>query len=321
MTNLYYNFLYRSVSNDILISTVDNSFVITVSPSTQMVLHDTVLIIPISPTTSLKLNYYEFNSINGTSIETLALTDLLSIENYLSINCFKGASNSSSSSATELTQSANGVKLDNILTELKDDKFLAETIWYDKTDVTKFYVRDLSLNQDTGAITIVFNNIDGTLASPIISNLVQTVTNVDIEIISTLYEVGTSGTGYSIGDTVEELKLVNTNTNVITYIYYNKSTNGTISPVYSSLQLQGKYVSPSHIELLSSVTASLPANTYKSISLAVMDGSCNITIDGVTINNFPTNYSEVWGNGISIINKIISVTTNSTSRVIINLIK
>ena len=308
------------MSNDVLISTVDNSFAITVSPSTQMVLHESVIIIPISTTAQLKLNYYEFNTINGSTIATLALTDLLSIESYLSVNCFKGTSGANTS-ATEITQTANGVKLDNILTELKGDKFLTETIWYDKTDITKFYIRKTSLNQDTGVITISFLNIDGTTASPIVTNLVSAVTNRAIEIISTEYDVISNGTGYSIGDQVEELKLVNTADNTITILYYNKTLGTTISPIFSSLQLLGKYVTPSHVELLSSLSSTLPANIYKSISMVVMDGSCNITVDGVLINNFPTNYSEVWGNGISILNKVITISTNATSRVIINLIK
>ena len=211
--------------------------------------------------------------------------------------------------------------LDSILTELKEENQLSETIWYDRTDVTKFYIRKNSINQDTGVITISFQNIDGSSASPIIANLVQATSINDIEIISTLYDVIVSGTGYSIGDTVEELKLINTTTSVISYIYYNKNTNNSINPSFSSLQLQGKYITPNHLELLSSVTSTLPANTYKSISMMVMEGSCNIGIEGVFINNFPTNYSEVWGNGTTLLNKAITISTNTNSRVVINTIK
>ena len=211
--------------------------------------------------------------------------------------------------------------LDNILLELRNDKFLTETVWYDKTDTTKFYIRKTTVSQDTGTIVISFLNVDGTTASPTTSNLVQSITNGDIEIVSTEYDVITNGTGYSIGDQVEELKLVNTANNTVITIYYNKTLGTTITPTFSSLQLLGKYATPSHIELLSSLSSTLPANTYKSVSMVVMDGSCNITIDGVLISNFPTNYSEVWGNGISTINKAITISTNTTSRVIINLIK
>lgn len=226
-----------------------------------------------------------------------------------------------SAQATALKQDAQKQVLDDILLELKDDKFLTETIWYDKTDLTKFYIRKTSLNQDTGVITVSFLNIDGTTASPIVTNLVSAVTNCAIEIVTTEYDVIMNGTGYSIGDQIEELKLVNTADNTITTLYYNKTLGTTISPIFSSLQLLGKYITPSHVELLSSLSSTLPANIYKSISMVVMDGSCNITVDGVLINNFPTNYSEVWGNGISILNKVITISTNATSRVIINLIK
>lgn len=213
------------------------------------------------------------------------------------------------------------VVLDNILLELKDDKFLTETIWYDKTDITKFYIRKTTVNQDTGVIVISFVNVDGSTAFPTTSNLVSAVTSKDIEIISTQYDVITNGTGYVIGDTIEELKLVNTLDFTIVSLYYNKSLNTTITPVFSHLQLKDKYNTPSHVELLSSASVTLAPNLYKNVSLIVLEGSVNITVDGTTINNFPTSYTEVWGNGISIINKSITLTTNITSRVIINLMK
>jgi len=146
-------------------------------------------------------------------------------------------------------------------------------------------------------------------------------TSGGIEIVSTLYDVITSGVGYSIGNTVEELKLVNTATAAVSFIYYNKTTNATITPTFSHLQLKDRFSTPSHIELLSSATATLPANTYKFVSLIVLEGSANLTVDGFTINNFPAVYTETWGNGVSILNKSITITTNLTSRVVINLIK
>jgi hypothetical protein len=322
MANLTYNFTYRSASNDVLVSTSDNSFTIAISSSTDTILIGSVLTIPVSPTASLKLSYYDFGQINGSTIQTLGLTDLLQIQTQLSVDCFKGATagGGGSATATEATQVANGVKLDNILAEQKDDKFLAQTVWYDKNDVTKFYVRVTTLEQDTGTEIVTFKNVDGTVASPVptASNLVQTVSQSDYELDSTLYEVVTSGTGYSIGDTVEEIKIIDTKLGTISAtIYYNKNLATTITPVFTHLVQFGKYITPSHLDLTTG-TANLATSTYKYISLIVMDGSCNITIDGITINNFPTNYTETWGNGNAILNKAISVTANTNSRIIIN---
>ena len=230
-----------------------------------------------------------------------------------------GGSNPDTSAIKTNTGNTNLI-LDNILVELRDDRFLTETIWYDKTDITKFYIRKTTLNQDSSSITISFLNIDGTDANPIISNLVSTVTNHNIEIVSTEYDVITGGNGYSIGDQVEELKLVDTSNNTVTSIFYNKTLGTTIVPVFSHLTLSGKYITPSHVELLTG-TVTLPFNTYRSVSLMVMDGSCNITLDGITINNFPTNYSEVWGNGNALLNRSISITANANSRIVINTIK
>ena len=80
-------------------------------------------------------------------------------------------------------------------------------------------------------------------------------------------------------------------------------------------------VIPSHIELLSNTSQTLLENIYKSISLIVMSGTINIDVDGVVINNFPTNYTETWGNGVGFITKPITITANASTRVVINLTK
>jgi hypothetical protein len=151
--------------------------------------------------------------------------------------------------------------------------------------------------------------------------LIQVITNSDIEIVTTTYDVITSGTGYSIGDTVVENTLINTTTNTTSFIYTNKTVNNnSITPVFSHLQIKGKFTTPSHVELINA-TSTLAGNTYKFISFIILDGTASLTVDGITISNLPTNYVETWDAGSSIINKTISITSNLNSRVIINLMK
>jgi hypothetical protein len=153
----------------------------------------------------------------------------------------------------------------------------------------------------------------------------------DRELVVTTYYVKTAFTGASLNDTITCTQVldVTTTPTVVGVIWRNQTTaldlastpSSTNLTLAGSTELTAQPVIPSHVELLSSTSLAITANTYKSISLIVMSGSINIDVDGVLINNFPTNYTETWGNGVGFISKPITITTNTSTRVIINLTK
>jgi hypothetical protein len=68
-----------------------------------------------------------------------------------------------------------------ILAELKDDKQISETVWYDRLNPSLFYIRVRELNQDQGTLSVpTFTNVDGTAANPVIANLVQANSSSDL---------------------------------------------------------------------------------------------------------------------------------------------
>jgi hypothetical protein len=68
-------------------------------------------------------------------------------------------------------QSLNG--LNEILTELRDDIFVNESVWYDRKDVLNFYIRRLTIDQDTQTPIIAWYDKDGNSSSPDVSLLIQ----------------------------------------------------------------------------------------------------------------------------------------------------
>jgi hypothetical protein len=180
---------------------------------------------------------------------------------------------SSGGDATAANQVAQTTVLTNILTELKDDVNISETVWYDKITTTLFYVRRSVVNQDTGIITISFYNVDGTVATPIIANLVQVISGIDYEFNSVMRKAIASGVGYSINDKIQELQVINMTAGVIiNTIWVNKTTDTLISsPIFTNLVIDDTYANAANQiqgnNSLSSIDAKLPSLVGGKISV------------------------------------------------------
>lgn len=201
-------------------------------------------------------------------------------------------------------------------------------------------MKNILINISANTIEII-NSLNNKLIQKI-TNITSLFSNEDLEILLKYEEStltlkyisiqGISIDGITYSTPTSYLNLLNQLKTIV--VVKPTSSNGTIGDASAAnqvlqknlldnilLQVTPSAVTPSHLELLSSGSKTLAANIYKSISLIVMTGSINIDIDGVLINNYSTNYTETWGNGISLINKSITITTNISSRVIINLTK
>ncbi len=142
--------------------------------------------------------------------------------------------------ASEATLAAANASLQDILLELRDDIQATETVWYDRLTPTLFYVRVRTASQDTGTVTIAFLNIDGSPATPVIANLVQASATRDFDLTSFFYRATVAGTGYAAGDTIEEVRILDTSTGTITGTVWLNKTQGTVlasPPVFAHLQV------------------------------------------------------------------------------------
>jgi hypothetical protein len=129
--------------------------------------------------------------------------------------------------------------LASILAEMRDDRQIVETVWYDKLNPTLFYVRRATVDEDTGTVTIGFFNVDGTTASPTIANLVQVIATSDIETVTYSYKVVTAGTGYAIDDKIQELQMVSSAGVVQATVWFNRTQNTVLAtaPTFTHLAI------------------------------------------------------------------------------------
>ena len=104
---------------------------------------------------------------------------------------------------------------------------LESTVWTD--DSGAYYVRRDSVNEGTGAITITWTAPDGTAATP--GAGLRPLATAERDVTQALFVASSSGTGYSSGDFLARLLIldVNPTTPVVTQVWYNLSTGAVIA--------------------------------------------------------------------------------------------
>lgn len=117
------------------------------------------------------------------------------------------------------------VALNQIRNELVNSKSISDLILED--NVGNFYVRQESVDQTTGAITVTLFNLDGTAASPApVLPLTPVKAKQQDLITEESYTVITAGTGRSIGDIVNAVRIYSSSTGgVLNTVYFNVTTN------------------------------------------------------------------------------------------------
>ncbi|MEH2201164.1 hypothetical protein [Nostoc sp.] len=121
---------------------------------------------------------------------------------------------------------ATDVVLQQVRDAIKAQIDIASTIWTDNTGA--FYVRRDLINEGTGAITVAFADPSGSAATP--GAGLRPLSVVDKDTLTDFYDVLVSGTGYSVGDLLSRvgvLDINNTATPTFTAIWLNLTT-GTI---------------------------------------------------------------------------------------------
>jgi hypothetical protein len=138
----------------------------------------------------------------------------------------------------ESTQLQVLTELQNILAAMVE---VSESIWIDAADT--FFLRRLVYDEQTGTVTINYTLPDGTAYAP--TNPIKPASySQDVEIVETQYIVTISGTGYSVGDFVTQVRFYNTSTTpatLLSTIYINDSTELTITPLISNLIPRSEY--------------------------------------------------------------------------------
>jgi len=126
---------------------------------------------------------------------------------------------------------------------------LESTIWTDNSGA--YYVRRDSVNEGTGVITITWTAPDGTPATP--GAGLRPLATAERDVTQELFVATSSGTGYTSGDFLARLLIVDVNptTPVVTQVWYNLSTGAVIAAPNSA------HVTPSD-ESITVASSALP---------------------------------------------------------------
>lgn len=131
--------------------------------------------------------------------------------------------------ATEATQL-------QVLAELQKQAEFSETVWVDATGT--FFIRRVVYSENLETYTVSYTLADGSAYSPT-APIEPASAGTDREIVQTSYTVIVAGTGYSIGDIVQQLNIFDVQSDTLqSTIWYNQTTDLTISPAPNVAHLQ-----------------------------------------------------------------------------------
>lgn len=137
--------------------------------------------------------------------------------------------NTLSGGATEVTALA-------ILAELEKQAEFSESIWVDATGT--FFIRRVVYSENLETYTVEYTLADGSTYSPT-APIEPASAGTDRELVVTSYTVVTSGTGYTIGDIVQQINVFDVVSDTLqSTIWYNQTTDLTISPAPNIAHLQ-----------------------------------------------------------------------------------
>lgn len=157
--------------------------------------------------------------------------------------------NSVGGGATEATALA-------ILAELEKQTEFSESIWVDATGT--FFIRRVVYSENLETYTVTYTLADGSNYSPTLP-IEPASAGTDRELVVTSYTVVTSGTGYTIGDIVQQINIFDVVSDTLqSTIWYNQTTDLTISPApdISDLQPEGS------IQSIASATGTQADSAY-----------------------------------------------------------
>jgi hypothetical protein len=161
---------------------------------------------------------------------------------------------------------ATDATLQQVLDAVKAQIDISSTIWTDNSGV--YYVRKDIVNESTGTITVSFTDPSGNVATP--GTGLKPLASSEASVITDFYNAIASGTGYSTGDLLARVAILNSNISPpsATFFWLNFSTGLVLSsnPSTANIQLSNSNVSIDNI----TGTISLPTGAAKDSSIQAL---------------------------------------------------
>lgn len=159
--------------------------------------------------------------------------------------------------------------LTQILAAIKAQINLAATIWINDSGL--YYIRRELVAEGTGAITYAYTDPNGNAANP--TGVLRPLATSDRDVITAFYDVLSPGTGYSVGDLLARIAIldVNSTTPSVSVTWLNLSL-GTIlgtAPVGASIEPSNENVGARQIGNWSVALSSADATNLLNLSNAI----------------------------------------------------
>ncbi len=207
-----------------------------------------------------------------------------------------GASNTSGGAATTPTAIAQGIDtsavrslLADIKAELVNTQAVADIFIQDSSATPRYFIRQDRIDQTTGTITVSILNLDGTIPSPApVLPLLPVKAGSTNLINEDLYVAILAGTGYAVGDSIANVRLLNGETStVVASSWYNITTRSAIAQSPPINDLKG--YEDKLEELLSAIALSnINIDSKTAPLIATTDAILpNVTVPGM----FPRGYN------------------------------
>jgi hypothetical protein len=195
--------------------------------------------------------------------------------------------------------------LDSVNTQID----LTATLWTDDSET--YYVRRDIVNQGTGDITVTFTDATGAAATPGVG--LRPLTDTNYEVLRDYYNVISSDTGYTVGNLLLRLTIIDPNNLTTSFVWVNLTTSTVLSSVDENdltLRINTTPVTQSAAPWVTAIQstvlppgASTAANQTTEISrFTSIDTKLNrltaapaSTQPGIVVRNIPSGVQQVSG--------------------------
>ncbi|WP_310410581.1 hypothetical protein [Chamaesiphon sp. OTE_8_metabat_110] len=165
------------------------------------------------------------------------------------VNGISGGGGGTATTPVEITQGIDAspkvdtirLLLADIKAELVNSTAIADIFIQDSGTTPRYLIRQDRIDQTTGAITVSILNLDGTIPSPApVPPLLPVKAGSTNLINEDLYTAIIAGTGYAVGDSIANVRLLNGETStVVASSWYNITTRSAIASSPAIADLKG----------------------------------------------------------------------------------
>lgn len=202
--------------------------------------------------------------------------------------------------------------LTDIKLELVNSKSIADILIQDSGATPRYFIRQDAIDQTTGTPTITILNLDGTVPSPApVLPLTPVKAAATNQVVEDLYIAIAAGTGYAIGDSISNVRLLDGGTGTINAsLWYNLTSGLTIGspPPIANIKGYADKVEELLVSIASKGRAIAASSTPVALStetpiFAVLNADLgsvftptlstdNVSTVGVSIGSDETNYRD-----------------------------